>query len=106
MGYLIKNGIKPDPDQVKPVLQLSSPKNAEELKHFIGLFSDYAQWIANFSEKIKPLILADHFPLRSYAEEAFQRLKAELAGATLLAINKKIPFLVGTDALTMQYLQP
>ena len=30
--------------------------------------------------------------------EAFQRLKAAIAGATLLAINKKIPFVIGTDA--------
>ena len=51
-----------------------------------------------FRKKIKPLILADRFPLRSYAEKAFQRLKAELAGATLQAVNEKISFVIETDS--------
>ena len=40
LGYNVSRGtLQPDPDRVKPVLDLPVPKSPKELRHIIGLFS-------------------------------------------------------------------
>ena len=56
LGYLISNGVlKPDPDRLKPLLDLPVPHSIKSLRRVVGLFAYYAKWIFNFSEKIRPL---------------------------------------------------
>ena len=56
------------------------------------------QWIPQFSEKLKPLIVADRFPLPAVAVSAFKKLQEDLAKATLEVIDEKLPFVIETDA--------
>ena len=83
---------------MKPLLDLPVPKSPKELQYIIALFSCYAQWVPQFSEKLKPLILVDQFPISSKAATAFQQLKNDIANATLEVINEQLPFVVETDA--------
>ena len=99
LGYLISNGEKrPDPDRVKPIVNLPIPTTTKELQRAIGMFSYYAQWIPQFSEKIKPLILVSQFPINDKAKQALESLKDDLVSATLRVIDENAPFVIETDA--------
>lgn len=99
LGYHISNGEKrPDPERVKPIVNLPTPTTGKELQRAIGMFSYYAQWIPQFSKKIKPLILVSQFPINEEAKQMLQLLKDDLVSATLKIIDEDVPFVIETDA--------
>lgn len=99
LGYVIENGcISPDPERLRPLLELPLPHNSKSLNRCMGLFSYYSQWVPNFSDKIKPLTSCKSFPLSSEAQQAFEDLKNIIAKAAVSAIDESIPFEVETDA--------
>ena len=99
LGYQINSGsLKPDPARVETLLKLSPPRNSKELQRVVGLFAYYAQWIGEYSDKIKPLINNCCFPLTDSALETFKLLKSELADVSLGVIDEKEQFVVETDA--------
>ena len=53
LGYQIKHQqISPDPDRLKPLMDIPVPSTTKELKRVRGLVAYYSKWIANFSTKI------------------------------------------------------
>eukprot|EP00794_Sanderia_malayensis_P013431 gene13431-14811_t len=99
LGYVIENGcISPDPERLRPLLELPLPHNSKSLNRCMGLFSYYSQWVPNFSDRIKPLTSCKSFPLSSEAQQAFEDLKNIIAKAAVSAIDEGIPFEVETDA--------
>ena len=99
LGYEIKHkAIKPDPDRLKPLLNMPPPTTIKELKRINGMFAYYAKWIKNFSTKANPLIKAANFPLNENALKSFVELKNELAKACLNSISDDIPFEIESDA--------
>ena len=99
LGYVIEEGtICPDPDRLKPLLELPLPGNSRSLNRCLGLFSYYSQWVPNFSDRIKPITSHKGFPLSQEAEKAFEELKTIIAKAVVSAIDETIPFEVETDA--------
>ena len=90
LGYLLdKDGLRPDPERVKPVLNMPSPKNVKELRRVLGMFGWYSRFIENEAEFKVPLVrlLRKENPWHwgDEQEEAFQRLKRALAEAPVLA---------------------
>ena len=85
--------MQPDPDRVKPVLNMPVPRNSKELQRLVGLFAYYAQWIPRFSDKIRPLVAA-RFPLDDNAVGAIKVLKDDLSSAALGAIDETLPFVL------------
>ena len=80
LGYCVGNGqIKPDPDRLRPLLELPPPKDAKALKRALGLFSYYAKWVMNFSDKILHPKTAKKFPVDANALREFNVLKKEIA---------------------------
>ena len=77
--YVSHGILQPGPDRVKPVLDLSLPKYSKELQYIVGMFSNYAQWKPQFLEKLKPLIVADQFPLPAGAVSTFKQLREDSA---------------------------
>ena len=52
LGYRISQGsIRPDPERLRPLIELPIPKSSKELKGCLGMFAYYARWIRNFSGK-------------------------------------------------------
>ena len=99
LGYRIKNGtLQPDPARVKTLQDLPSPNNRKEQQRVIGLFAYYAQWIPQYSDKIKPLISNVIFPLADEALLSFQNLKSDLINVSLEVIDENSLFAVETDA--------
>ena len=99
LGYQItKNCLKPDPDRVKTLLAFPAPTSNKEQQRIAGLFAYYAQWIPQYSDKIKRLIQSCAFPFVDEAMRSFKLLKSELAEVSLGIIDENIPFVVETDA--------
>ena len=95
LGYRITAGtLQPDPERVKTLQELPSPKNHKEQQRVIGLFAYYAQWIAQYSDKIVNTI----FPLRNEALSSFKNLKSELINVSMGVIDENAVFFVETDA--------
>jgi len=79
-SYRVSQGtMKPDPDRLRPLLELPLPSSPKELKRALGMFAYYARWIRNFSAKLKPLTAERlTFPLRNDAVKAFEDLRSGL----------------------------
>ena len=50
-----EDGVRPDPEKVDALENLSIPKNKEELKSFICMMQSNSDFISQFSQKIAPL---------------------------------------------------
>lgn len=99
LGYEIEFGqIRPDRERLQPLIDLSAPSTAKELKRINGMFAYYARWISNFSCKAEPLLKTTTFPLSTNARKAFDDLKSELVKASLGSIRDGVPFDVECDA--------
>jgi len=100
LGFNISDGdLKPDPQRVKPVLEMPVPTSPKQLQRVVGMFAYYAQWITQCSEKSKPLISATEFPLGEKLLHALQALKEDLSSATLRVIDENhLPLVGETDA--------
>ena len=102
LGYRISHQkIKPDPERLKPLLELPLPKTKSDLQRALGMFSYYAKWIKNFSDKIRPLVqsnITSSFPLSSDAAKSFELLRQNLASSCLTSVKEGIPFVVECDA--------
>ena len=56
LGYVVdQEGIKMDPDKVSAVLSWPLPKNASELRSFLGLCNHYKRFIGSYSTRIAAL---------------------------------------------------
>jgi len=99
LGYLISEGlVKPDPDRMRPLLELPVPHNPASLKRCLGLFSYYSQWVQKFSDKIRPLIDSPTFPLCEQGISAFEGLKREIAAASIACPSDQGMLIVESDA--------
>ncbi len=51
MGHLIgRNGIRPDPRNVKKIKNAEVPKNTTELRRFLGIAQYYRQYINGYAD--------------------------------------------------------
>ena len=99
LGYEVSKGvIKPDPERLRPLIQLPPPENLKAQERIIGMFAYYSQWIARFSDKISILVRNRIFPLPEEAVDAFENLKKEIQKALVVTIEPGVAVVVETDA--------
>jgi hypothetical protein len=84
LGHIIDSeGIKPNPEMVKKMLEIASPNSKKELERFLGLAQFYGRLIPNFSEHCRILHElrrnSSMFNWTSAAEKAFVDIKKCLA---------------------------
>ena len=97
--FLIEDGqYRPDPERLRPLLQLPAPNDAKSLRRVLGFFSHYSPWIHPYSEKIRPLTTTSTFPISGEAQTAFESLKRDIAQSVVCAVDEDAPFEVETDA--------
>ena len=90
LGYILdEDGLRPDPEGIKPVLEMPSPENIKDLRRVLGMFGWYSRLIKNEADRKIPLVklLRKDTPWEWNAEqeEAFQGLKQALTDTPVLA---------------------
>ena len=91
MGHVIsKEGISTDPQKVKAISDLPTPKNAKDIRRILGMVQYLARYIPNLTSTAYPLqnLLKKDVPF-TWAESqktAFQKLKDAIAGSPTLAM--------------------
>jgi transposase InsO family protein len=99
LGYLISHlTLKPDPERMRPLLNLPVPTDPKSLTRALGLFAYYSRWIEKFSDKIKPLTQCTSFPMTDSAITAFQSLKSDVVNSSLASPNGRDMLVIETDA--------
>jgi hypothetical protein len=90
LGYVVsQEGVNASPEKVLAVRQYPVPKNAKEVRSFLGLASFYRRLVPRFAEIAKPmtqLIRKDtQFSWESSQQEAFEKLKEVICSEQVLA---------------------
>ena len=87
LGHEISAGeIHPHPGNIKAIKDADAPKNAKDVKRFLGMLTYYQDFLPNLANHTEPLrrLLRKNarFHWKKEQEEAFKRLK-EMAGSNL-----------------------
>ena len=99
LGSIVEDGsIRPDPERLRPLMELPLPCNVKSLRRALGFFSHYSKWIRDFSRKIRPLTQLRGFPLTGEAKSAFYQLRQDIEQSVLASIDEDRPFQLETDA--------
>ena len=102
LGYRVSHSvIRPDPERLKPLMNVQLPTCKSVLRRLVGMFAYYARWNPQFSERIRPLNLAitcNDFPLSKESAEAFESLKETFLNCCLSYIRDDVFFQVDCDA--------
>lgn len=105
LGYVIdQNGIQPDQEKIKPILEYPIPKSVKEVRRLVGMASWYRRFICNFSEIAAPItdLIKDKTKVLKWtveAEQSFEKLKQALVSAPILATPRyDKPFIIECDA--------
>lgn len=104
LGHKVtKNGLEPNPEKIKSIINFPLPKTSKEIKSFLGLVGYYRKFICNFAKIAKPLTQClkkgnKIFISKDYID-AVEKLKRIISEKPILQrpdFNKS--FIVTTDA--------
>ena len=104
LGHIISGeGISVDPEKVKAIMDWPMPKNAHEVRSFMGLAGYYRRFVEGFSKIVKPITTLQRKGTRyEWTDEcnaAFAELKRLLTSAPILRVpDMEKEFTVCTDA--------
>lgn len=107
LGYIIdENGLHTDPEKVKAILNIQTPKSSKDVKKFLGTASWYRRFVPNLSTLAAPLTKltstskkAPPFKWTSEADTAFRKIKQALVSTPILSCpDFSKPFAVHCDA--------
>lgn len=104
LGHMItKDGLKPNNDKIRAVLDFPIPKTATEIKSFLGLVGYYRKFIKDFAKITRPLTSCLKKRKKiEFTDEyvaAFEMCKELLVNAPILQFpDFEKPFLLTTDA--------
>lgn len=104
LGYIIShNKISKCPKKIAAIQSLCQPKDAKELRRFLGMVTYYSRFISNLSTITSPLrsLLTKNkkFLWSSECQAAFNKLKEEIASdRVLVPYDPLLPLTVACDA--------
>ena len=109
LGYVInKNGISPQKKKIEKMLAIETPKNASEVRSFLGMVNYYRYMWRQRSTLISPLTEVSNKKGKSFIwgskqQNAFEKIKKVIAVETMLVYpDFNIPFEVHTDSSDYQ----
>lgn len=104
LGHTItKDGLMPNNDKIKAVLNFPLPRSTTEIKSFLGLVGYYRKFIKDFAKITQPLTSClkkrNKIEVTQEYIDAFERCKELLTNAPLLQFpDFEKPFVLTTDA--------
>nr|KUM51077.1 hypothetical protein ABT39_MTgene923 [Picea glauca] len=104
LGHIISGeGIAVDPGKIEAIMSWPAPKNAKEVRSFMGLAGYYRMFVEGFSQIASPITALQRTGVRfewtKECEEAFIKLKHRLTSAPILRVpDMDKDFHVCTDA--------
>lgn len=89
LGFVISDeGVKMDPEKIKAIMSLNPPRNAKQLKSFLGMAGFYRRFVKDFSKMahaLHNLLKKDtKFIWDDSCQEAFDNLKEMIASDIML----------------------
>jgi len=95
LGFIAyKNGVHVDPEKIKVIQEWPTQQNVGDVRSFNGVTSYYRRFDLNFSSLASPLneLVKKDTPFcwMEKHEQAFQRLKAQLTNASILALPNSV----------------
>ena len=106
LGHRVTSeGLLPDPTLLKAIREIGTPKNATEVRSFLGLAGYYRRYVKNFAiiaGTLHALTRKDAaFHWSPECQQAFDRLKTLLTTSPITAfLDFNLPFRLYTDAST------
>ena len=93
LGHIVTpEGVAMDPSKVKDVVEWPVPQKLRDVRAFLGLCSYYRRFVRDFSTVAAPLFALTKkgrtFTWDEQCQETFDRLKAALTSAPILALPK------------------
>ena len=88
-----RDGISPDPEKIKSILQMEFPQNKETMHSFLGLvnfLNRYSPRLAELCEPLRRLILKDaHYRVTDEMRTAFCKIKEGYRPRKTISTSKK-----------------
>ena len=104
LGHMIsEEGISPMPEKLESIRKMPAPRNAKEIKQFLGLAGYYRKFVPRFSDLSRPLTKLTRkdtpFIWANECERSFQLLKDALCEQPILRHPQpEMPYTLFTDA--------
>ena len=104
LGHIVSaDGVKPDPEKIKAIVDMNVPKAVNELQRFLGMINYVGKFIPNLAEIAAPLrsLLKkeNEFLFQKPQIDAFEKLKAVITSPPILKFfNPNQPARVRCDA--------
>ena len=99
---LIPNGIKPNPERIRAVVNMPTPTNKQEVHRFLGMVTYVAKFIpnlSNISAPLRELIKDVEFAWEHEQKTSFEKLKELLTSAPVLKFyDVKKPITLSVDS--------
>lgn len=97
------DGIKPDPEKVTAISNMSASTNISELRRFLGMVNQLNKFSPNLADRMKPLrdllSIRNEWMWGDSQEKAFTEVKTALISSeTLCAFNPLLETIVSADA--------
>ena len=104
LGHVISaNGVEPDPDKIRSIVEWPVPRNLTEVRSFLGLASYYRRHVRGFADIARPMHelqrKKEPFEWTQRRQDSFDRLKHCLVTAPVLAAPRDEGlYILDTDA--------
>lgn len=105
LGYILDGeGLRPDPENIRPILEYSTPSTVKQVRSLLGMLNWFRRFIKSFSSIVSPisdLLKKKHarFQWTPEANEAFEKVKVALVSAPVLTMpDYTVPFEIHCDA--------
>ena len=104
LGVLMnRDGFRPDPEEISPIVNYPAPHNLKQLRRFLGMASWYRKFLKDFATLAEPLTrlikMDRRYEWTDEQQEAFDHIQAFVASAPILSSpNFEEQFVLQTDA--------
>lgn len=104
LGHILcSEGVKPNLEKIKAILEAPQPKNITEVRSFVGMVNFYSKFLKNLSELLLPLYKLLHkevkFEWTEDCQKSFEACKKLLCGNHILThFDSQKPIVVTCDA--------